>query len=121
MVKSLPYCPTLVCRKSPLPVSIKARRINKSINQPVISKSIRDRDMSNILLMDLGFVSDFSVQWSVISGQCSVVNVQWSVGSGQCSVCSCFLDWSTTGISYSSNGYWVIWLLVIDLKFRHFS
>ena len=88
MVKSLPYCPTLVCRKSPLPVSIKARRINKSINQPVISKSIRDRDMSNILLMDLGFVSDFSVQWSVISGQCSVVNVQWSMFSGQWAVVS---------------------------------
>jgi hypothetical protein len=90
MVKSLPYCPTLVCRKSPLPVSIKARRINKSINQPVISKSIRDRDMSNILLMDLGFVSDFSGQISVVSGQCSVVSGQWSVAvvNVQCSVFS---------------------------------
>jgi hypothetical protein len=44
--------------------------------------------MSNILLMDLGFVSDFRFQWSDFSGQISVVSVQWSVFSGQWAVFS---------------------------------
>jgi hypothetical protein len=63
--------------------------------------------MSNILLMEVCFGSNFSGQWSVVSGQYAAVS------------------WTGVPLGFliveMVIGLLVIGLLVIDLKFRYFS